>query len=220
MAQNGFGPSAVGPMAGSSFNLPTVATTLDRAREAAGASGRTGSSDDRYRTSMSRQVRSNPAAEKLCRKATNSRYVIELEHLATGSVPATRVVHFPGHPLRRDLPLSYFVATERHVELYHADHTRVDDGGQRGGRKSGARRLLPESSHRSDCWGDGKYDRSYSFGWCGRGRTARRAGRARARRRRCVDRTAKYTRYLLSHTYRASRFFCVSGWSTMIRPSL
>ncbi|POY70564.1 hypothetical protein BMF94_6479 [Rhodotorula taiwanensis] len=55
MAQNGFGPSAVGPMAGSSFNLPTVATTLDRAREAAGASGRTGSSDDRYRTSMSRQ---------------------------------------------------------------------------------------------------------------------------------------------------------------------
>lgn len=151
---------------------------------------------------------------------TDPRFTTELEYLATGSLSTTRVVNFPRRPLRRDLPLSHFVATERHVELYHADHTWFDDGGQRGGRKSGARRLLPESSHRSDCWDDGKYNRSYSFGWCGRAWTAGRAGRARARRRRCVDRTAKYTRYLLSHTYRASRFFCVSGWITMIRPSL
>ncbi|BGO98981.1 hypothetical protein NBRC10513v2_000083 [Rhodotorula toruloides] len=53
------GPSVVGPMAGASLDLPTVASTLERARDrgdAAAAAGRDGARpDERYRTSMSRQ---------------------------------------------------------------------------------------------------------------------------------------------------------------------
>ncbi|GAA5981095.1 hypothetical protein JCM10908_003984 [Rhodotorula pacifica] len=58
MSSGGFGPSTVGPMAGSTLDLPTVASTLERAREAAGASARDSlpvRTDERYRTSMSRQ---------------------------------------------------------------------------------------------------------------------------------------------------------------------
>lgn len=61
MSSSGFGPSAVGPMAGSTLDLPTVASTLDRARGAAGGSTTRDSlpaklAEDRYRTGMSRQV--------------------------------------------------------------------------------------------------------------------------------------------------------------------
>ncbi|BGP52586.1 hypothetical protein JCM8202v2_000141 [Rhodotorula sphaerocarpa] len=60
MSSSGFGPSAVGPMAGSTLDLPTVASTLDRARGAAGGSTTRDSlsarsAEDRYRTGMSRQ---------------------------------------------------------------------------------------------------------------------------------------------------------------------
>ncbi|GAA5966064.1 hypothetical protein JCM8115_004918 [Rhodotorula mucilaginosa] len=59
MSSTGFGPSSVGPMAGSTLDLPTVASTLERAREAAGASARDNGlpvrADERYRSSMSRQ---------------------------------------------------------------------------------------------------------------------------------------------------------------------
>ncbi|BGP28354.1 hypothetical protein JCM10296v2_000086 [Rhodotorula toruloides] len=53
------GPSVVGPMAGASLDLPTVASTLERARyrgDAAAAAETDGTRpDERYRTSMSRQ---------------------------------------------------------------------------------------------------------------------------------------------------------------------
>ncbi|BGP21211.1 hypothetical protein JCM10295v2_000082 [Rhodotorula toruloides] len=53
------GPSVVGPMAGASLDMPTVASTLERARDrgdAATATGKDGARpDERYRTSMSRQ---------------------------------------------------------------------------------------------------------------------------------------------------------------------
>ncbi|BGO88474.1 hypothetical protein NBRC10512_003012 [Rhodotorula toruloides] len=53
------GPSVVGPMAGASLDLPTVASTLERARDrgdTAAAAGRDGARpDERYFTSMSRQ---------------------------------------------------------------------------------------------------------------------------------------------------------------------
>lgn len=59
MSSTGFGPSSVGPMAGSTLDLPTVASTLERARGAAGASARDSlptRTDERYRSTMSRQV--------------------------------------------------------------------------------------------------------------------------------------------------------------------
>ncbi|GAA5878826.1 hypothetical protein JCM3774_000977 [Rhodotorula dairenensis] len=58
MSSNGFGPSSVGPMAGSTLDLPNVASTLERAKEATGASSRDSlpsRTDERYRSSMSRQ---------------------------------------------------------------------------------------------------------------------------------------------------------------------
>lgn len=58
----GLGPSVVGPMAGTSLDLPTVFSTMERAREraeaGAGAAAAGASREERYRAgAMSRQVR-------------------------------------------------------------------------------------------------------------------------------------------------------------------
>ncbi|GJN92050.1 hypothetical protein Rhopal_005078-T1 [Rhodotorula paludigena] len=62
---SGLGPSVVGPMAGASLDLPTVASTLERARERGdGSAARDAGRDERFRASMSRQNSSTGASAR------------------------------------------------------------------------------------------------------------------------------------------------------------